>query len=157
MMIGGESSSYPNPYGRYMMMCPIKNNSREQKKKSKEDIKVCAIEKIQVRLDIYSLKKSSTHYQRRIVSFDLSQYFFKLKDQCIPLLSEEVNIVHTSTKDNILSQPIFSKEETKYQLDTSTFPQNSKDVENPYVSLNYARNLSFTKNEDGLKKGRYCC
>ena len=60
-MIGGESSSYPNPYGRYMMMCPIKNNSREQKKKSKEDIKVCAIEKIQVRLDIYSLNKSSPH------------------------------------------------------------------------------------------------
>ena len=59
MMMGGESSSYPNPYGRYMMMCPIKPNSgREQQKKSKEDIKPFTKEKIQVRLDIYNTNVS---------------------------------------------------------------------------------------------------
>ena len=54
MMIGGESSSYPNPYGRYMMMCPIKTNGREQQKKSKEDIKSFTKGKIQVMLYIYN-------------------------------------------------------------------------------------------------------
>ena len=58
-MMGGESSSYPNPYGRYMMMCPIKPNSgREQQKKSTEDIKPFTKEKIQVRLDIYNTNVS---------------------------------------------------------------------------------------------------
>ena len=58
MMMGGESSSYPNPYGRYMMMCPVKNSGREQQKKSKEDIKSFTKEKIQVRLDIYNTNVS---------------------------------------------------------------------------------------------------
>ena len=96
-------------------------------------------------------------YQRRIVSHDLSHGFFWLKEQNIPLLSKEVNLVHPLTKDNILSETIISKEETNNRLNTSTFLQNSRDAENPYVSLNYARNLSFTKNEDSVKKGRHSC
>ena len=61
MTIGGESSSYPNPYGRYMMMCPIKNSGKEQQKKSKENIKLFAKEKIQVRLNIYNTNVSCIH------------------------------------------------------------------------------------------------
>ena len=98
-----------------------------------------------------------SYYQRRKVSHDLSHGFFWLKEQNIPLLSKEVNIVHPSTKDNILSETSISKQETNNRLNTSTFLQNSRDAENPYVSLNYARNLSFTKNEESVKKGRHSC